>query len=188
LSTEGVSVPQCGEDAKPGSAFGDIFLKPAVVHIVGTIIASTTAAEIQVTKMMNQISNTFTTIRERFRHIAVLGGPQYAAVLRISNVEGQLYVSELNQWVWSPRSGLPSHVLADQAIEDISPLDVCRTLLLSAENTMIQLLHQMDCVRANLHKNRVAWREPGNSEDDVIIRGLFRLQVQSVSPKSSGVM
>lgn len=43
--------------------------------------------------MTNKISNAFTIIRDKFHHIAMLGGPQYAAVLRIRDLEIRLYVS-----------------------------------------------------------------------------------------------
>jgi hypothetical protein len=128
-------------------------------------------------------------IREKCHHIAVLGGPQYAAFLWMRDVEGKLYVSELNQWLWSPRSGLASRILTDQELEGLlSPLEVCRTLLLSAEDTMIQLIHQMDCVQARVHTERTWCSESGISQADLIIGELFRLQIQSVSLKSTGMM
>ena len=92
-------------------------------------------------------------------------------------------------WLWSPRSGLASRFVTDQELENlISPIELCRTLLLSAEDTMIQLLHQMDCVEASVHRNRGAWKVPGSSQADVIINELFRLQVQSATPKAASVM
>jgi hypothetical protein len=139
--------------------------------------------------MSNKVSNAFTTIREKFHHIAVLGGPQYAAVLRMRNSDGRLYVSEFGQWLWSPRSGLASRIVTNQDLENlVSPIELCRTLLLSAQDTMINLLHQMDCVEAHVHRNRALWKVPGISQTDVIINELFRLQVQSATPKSTSVM
>lgn len=139
--------------------------------------------------MANKISNSFTTLREKFHHVAVIGGPQYGATLKIHGANGRLFVSELNQWFWSPQSGLPSCILTDQELENlISPIDVCRTLLLSAEDTMIQLFHQMDCVCAYVQKNRSARKEPGSSQSDMIISELFRLQVLSAAPRSTSVM
>lgn len=134
--------------------------------------------------MSDKISNTFAIIREKFHHIAVLGGPQYAAVLRICHLEGRLYVTEYCQWLWSPQSGSEPSILTDQELEYlVSPIEVCRTLLLSAEDTMIHLLHSMDCVLEHVLRERTVWKEPGTSRADVIINELFRLQVQSASPK-----
>ncbi len=139
--------------------------------------------------MTNRISNAFTTIREKFHHIAMLGGPQYAGVLRMRDTEGRLFVSELNQWLWSPRSGLASRILTDQELENlVSPIEVCRTLLLSAQDTLIHLLHQLECVQADVHNNRNVWKEPGSSHAETILSELFRLQVQPTYPKSTSVM
>lgn len=125
--------------------------------------------------MTNKSSTVFTIIRNKFHHVAMLGGPQYAGVLRMRDTEGRLSVSELNQWLWSPRSGLASRILTDQELEElVSPIEVCRTLLLSAEDAMIHLLHQMDCVHAHVHRNRTVRKEPGRSQAEVIISELFR--------------
>jgi len=141
-------------------------------------------AHSEMTSMTDRISNTFATIREKFHHIAILGGPQYAAVLLMHDVEGSLFVSEFNQWLWSPRNGSVSRILTDQELENlVSPIEVFRTLLLSAEDAMIQLLHQLDCVQAYVHGDRNVWKAPGSSQADIIIREVYRLQVQSALPK-----
>lgn len=134
--------------------------------------------------MSDTISDTFAVIRDKFHNIAVLGGPQYAAILRICGLEGRLYVSEYCQWLWIPQSGLDPRILTAQELEDlVSPIEVCRTLLLSAEYTMIHLLHGMDCVLEHVLRERTVWKEPGSSRADLIISELFRLQVQSGFPK-----
>jgi hypothetical protein len=146
------------------------------------------AIGVEVTQM-TEIRNAFTIIRDNFHHVARLGIRQYAATLRMRGVEGRLYVSGLNQWEWSPLSGLASCILTDKELESlVSPIEVCRTLLRSGEDTMIQLLHQMDCVEARVCTNSTAWMEPGTSQTEVIINELFRPQVRSVSPISTRVM
>ena len=132
--------------------------------------------------MTNGINNAFTTIRETFHHIAAMGGPQYAGVVRIRDVEGRLCVSEFNQWLWGTQSTPNSRILSDQELEDlISPLEVLRTLLWAAEDSMIQLFHELDCVQARVRRNRILNQEPGRSEADVVISELFRLRVHSTS-------
>jgi hypothetical protein len=46
----------------------------------------------------------------------------------------------------------------------------------------------MDSVEAYVHGNRAVWKVPRVSQTDVIINELFSLQVQSATPKSTGVM
>ena len=127
--------------------------------------------------MAHEASNTFTTIRERFHPIALVGGRQYAAFLRIRKVEGRLYVSEHNQWLWSPLCGSESRILTDWELEELaSPLDVCRTLLLSAQDAMNELLRQIDGVHEPLTPT---WTEPGRRYADEMISELFQLKSKS---------
>jgi len=124
--------------------------------------------------MVHEASNTFTTIREIFHPIALLGGRQYAAYLRIRKVEGRLYVTEHNQWLWSSLSGEEPRILTDWELEAlVSPLDVCRTLLFSAQDAMNELLSQIDCVQVPLTPT---WTEPGRGYADEIISEVFRLK------------
>jgi hypothetical protein len=127
--------------------------------------------------MVQEASNTFTTIREKFHPIALVGGRQYAAYLRIRKVEGRLYVSEHNQWLWSPLSSEEPRILTDRELEElVSPLDVCRTLLFSAQDAMNELLRQIDCVHEPLTPT---WTEPGRRYADEIISGIFQLKSKS---------
>jgi len=127
-----------------------------------------------VTPMAHEAGNTFTTIRKIFHRIALLAGPQYAAFLRIRKVEGRLYVSEQNQWFWSPLSGEEQHILTDCQLEElVSPLYVCRTLLLSAQDAMNNLFRQIDSVQAPLTPT---WTEPGRRYADEIIISVFQLK------------
>lgn len=127
--------------------------------------------------MAHEASNTFTTIRERFHPIALVGGRQYAAFLRIRKVEGRLYVSEHNQWLWSPLCGSEPRILTDWELEELaSPLDVCRTLLFSAQDAMNELLRQIDGVHEPLTPT---WTEPGRRYADEIISELFQLKSKS---------
>jgi hypothetical protein len=127
--------------------------------------------------MAHEASNTFTTIRERFHPIALVGGRQYAAFLRIRKVEGRLYVSEHNQWLWSPLCGSESRILTDWELEELaSPLDVCRTLLFSAQDAMNELLRQIDGVHEPLTPT---WTEPGRRYADAMISELFQLKSKS---------
>ena len=70
--------------------------------------------EAEMNQMILERSNTFTTIREKFHHLALLGGAQFAANLTVDNTEGQLFVSGMNQWLWSSPSGLGSRTFTDQ--------------------------------------------------------------------------
>jgi hypothetical protein len=127
--------------------------------------------------MAHEDSNTFTTIRERFHPIALVGGRQYAAFLRIRKVEGRLYVSEHNQWLWSPLCGSESRILTDWELEELaSPLDVCRTLLFSAQDAMNELLRQIDGVHEPFTPT---WTEPGRRYADEIISEIFQLKSKS---------
>jgi len=127
--------------------------------------------------MAHEASNTFTTIRERFHPIALVGGRQYAAFLRIRKVEGRLYVSEHNQWLWSPLCGSESRILTDWELEELaSPLDVCRTLLFSAQDAMNELLRQIDGVHEFLTPT---WTEPGRRYANEIISQIFQLKSKS---------
>jgi len=88
--------------------------------------------------MILERSNTFTTIREKFHHLVLLGGAQFAANLTVDHTEGQLFVKVVNQWLWSSPSGLGSRTFTDQELERmLSLLEVCQTLLDSAEDTLM---------------------------------------------------
>ena len=127
--------------------------------------------------MAHEDSNTFTIIRERFHPIALVGGRQYAAFLRIRKVEGRLYVSEHNQWLWSPLSGEESRILTDWELEELaSPLDVCRTLLFSAQDALNELLRKIDGVHEPLTPT---WTEPGRRYADAMISEIFQLKSKS---------
>jgi len=135
--------------------------------------------------MAHEASNTFTTIRKIFHPIALLGGCQYAAYLRIGKVEGRLYVSEHNQWLWSPLSGEEPRILTDWELEAlVSPLNVCRTLLFSAQDAMNELLRQIDRVQAPLTPT---WTEPGSRYADEIISELFQLKRRSDAHVTCGL-
>jgi hypothetical protein len=127
--------------------------------------------------MTHEGSNTFTTIRERFHPIALVGGRQYAAFLCIRKIDGRLDVTEHNQWLWSPLSGEEPRILTDWELEElVSPLDVCRTLLFSAQDAMNELLRQIDCVHEPLTPT---WTEPGRRYADAMISELFQLKSKS---------
>jgi len=127
--------------------------------------------------MAHEASNTFTTIRERFHPIALVGGRQYAAFLRIRKIDGRLDVTEHNQWLWSPLSGEEPRILTDWELEELaSPLDVCRTLLFSAQDAMNELLRQIDGVQEPLNPT---WTEPGRRYAAEIISKLFQLKSKS---------
>jgi hypothetical protein len=122
--------------------------------------------------MTHEASNNFTTIREIFHPIALLGGRQYAAYLCICKVEGRLYLSEQNQWLWSPLKGEKLHILADWQLEElVSPLEVCRTLLLSAQDTMKELLRRIDCAHPTLTS---LWTESGRRYTADVICDVFQ--------------
>jgi hypothetical protein len=92
-------------------------------------------------------------------------------------VEGRLYVSEHNQWLWTPLSGEEPRILTDWELEELaSPLDVCRTLLFSAQDAMNELLRQIDCVHEPLTPT---WTEPGRRYADAMISELFQLKSKS---------
>jgi hypothetical protein len=137
--------------------------------------------------MAHTVANAFTIVREKFQHIAVIGGAQFAGNLQIDGIEGHLTVSEQRQWVWVSLKGSRSQVLTDKDLETVAdPVDVCRTLALSGQDVMIQLFHNIDCVQADVQKNRE--RVAGKSTGEIVIDQLFRLQ-QPASPKSvSNVM
>ncbi len=128
--------------------------------------------------MAHEASNTFTTIREIFRPIALLGGHQYAACLSIRKVKGRLYLSDDDQWSWSPLSGEEPRILTDWELEALlSPLDVCRTLLLSAQDLMVHLLRQIDCLSDCAARDcALPWVIPSRWYEDRIIREVFRLR------------
>ena len=60
--------------------------------------------------MAHEAGNNFTTIREIFHPIALLGGRQYAGYLCVCRVEGRLYLSEQNQWLWLPLNREKQHI------------------------------------------------------------------------------
>ena len=127
--------------------------------------------------MAHEASNTFTKIREIFHPIALLGGRQYVAYLCVRKGEGRLHVSEDNQWLWSPLIGEEQHLFADRQLEElVSPLDVCRTLLFSAQDAMNELLRQIDCVHEPLTPK---WTESGRRYADAMISELFQLKSKS---------
>jgi hypothetical protein len=127
--------------------------------------------------MALEVTNTFTTIRGIFHPIALVGGRQYAAFLRIRKVEGRLYVTEHNQWMWSPLSGGEPRILTDWELgELVSPLDVCRTLLFSAQDAMNELLRQIDGLHEPLTST---WTEPGHRYVDAMISEIFQLKSKS---------
>lgn len=135
--------------------------------------------------MAHEASNKFTTIREIFHPIALLGGRQYVAYLCVRKGEGRLHVSEDNQWLWSPLSGEEQHLFADRQLEElVSPIDVCRTLLLSAQDGMIGLFRQIDSVQALLTPT---WTEPGRRNANEIISNVFRLKSRSNVHGSCGL-
>lgn len=122
--------------------------------------------------MAHEAGNNFTTIREIFHPIALLGGRQYAAYLRICRVEGRLYLSEQNQWLWVPLNRKEQHILADWQLEElVLPLEVCRTLLLSAEDTMKELLRRIDCAHPTLTS---IWTDSGRRYAADVIRDVFQ--------------
>jgi len=130
------------------------------------------------TPMAHEAGNTFTTIREIFHPITLFGGAQYAACLSILKVKGRLYLLEDNQWSWRPLSGEEPRTLTDWELEELlSPLDVCRTLLCSAQDVMIDLLRQIDCLSdSQARACALAGVIPGNCYENIIIREVFRLR------------
>jgi hypothetical protein len=138
-------------------------------------------------QMILERNNSFTTIRKKFHHLALLGGAQFAANLTVDNTEGQLFVSVMNQWLWSSPSGLGSRTFTDQELERLlSPLEVCQTLLDSAEDTLIGLKHKMNCVCNRVISSGTA--PLGRSQCDVILSELFAPPVDSYRPHSTSVM
>jgi len=122
--------------------------------------------------MAHEAGNNFTTIREIFHPIALLGGRQYAGHLCIRRVEGRLYLSEQNQWLWLPLNREKQHILADWQMEElVCPLELCRTLLLSAEDTMKKLLRRIDCAHSTLTS---IWTESGRRYAAEIICDVFQ--------------
>jgi len=136
--------------------------------------------------MINTVGNAFTIIREKFHHIAVIGGPQAAGDLQRGEIAGLLAVTELNQWLWTPHNGSPAQILTDTEIESLSdPIEVFRTLTLSGQVVMLQLFHDIESVQADVQRNSDLRLMVGRSRSEVIIDQVFRMQSQS-SPKSTG--
>jgi hypothetical protein len=135
--------------------------------------------------MAHEAGNTFTTIREIFHPIALLAGPQYAARLRIRKVEGRIYLTDYSQWLWSPLSGEEPRILTEWELEElVSPLDVCRTLLLSAQDAMVSLFRQIDSVHPPLTPT---WTEPSRRHADEVISCVFHLKRRSNAHGSGGL-
>lgn len=127
--------------------------------------------------MSKEKFNVFAVIRERFWHIAQVAGPQFASIVEYQSKQGRLAVSELNQWVWAPSDETgPAIILSDKDVESmVLPLTVCRNLLLTSQDSVISMIHQLDVIRDQTYRQNE--RPVGDENiDDAVIKRLFALQ------------
>jgi hypothetical protein len=140
--------------------------------------------------MTNKVSNAFTLIRGKFCHVALIAGPQFAANIEVRGVAGRLEVTELNRWSWTPLSGAPGCTLTDRDLESLAdPIEVCENLFRSAQDSMIEMQHEMYSRLEHASRNRDTTSVLlGNSMTEVVLNEVFRLPGQPVAPKSTSVM